>query len=49
MRTLLLAGGTVGGRGSGKATGMAWRGRWAAWALTFLEVSLVVALLLTGD
>jgi hypothetical protein len=38
-----MAGGTTGGRMS------ALRGRWPAWVVTCLEVSLILALLLTGD
>jgi hypothetical protein len=43
MRTLLLAGGNMGGRLSGL------RGRWPTWLVTCLEVSLLLALLLIGD
>lgn len=38
-----MAGGTMGGR----VTAM--RGRWPTWVVTCLEVSLILALLLTGD
>jgi hypothetical protein len=44
MRTLLLAGGNLGGPRASTV-----RGRSMAWLVTVLEVSLILALLLTGD